>query len=299
MVTKRALDGAVMGISPSNALSFCYADVSETARELAARHGTSACASTLLAKLLAATALVSTSDSEASALMRVNCTFDGPVGGFGAEMSADGHLCGYVFEPSPETLRRLPENPTDSDLCGRESRVSISNHEENGELRGGCSFAAAGNLPQAVFLGAFAIRRKPVKVAVVASEYNGKVDRARAFMMQCERSYGAAEFKRIAALFDDGTVPELLTVDPSLPSVREVLDVPDLATGATRAIALGCHCAKSALDSFASEPEPTIAAWVRAELPQVYHCVFCGAEYEFPPEVILKRSLELKRKPGN
>ncbi len=296
MVTKRALDGAVTGLSPSCALSFGYADVSETARELAVRHGASACASSLLAKMLAATALVSTAGSGTAALLRMSCSFDGPIGGFGAEMSGDGHLCGYVFEPSPETRRRLPENPEDSDVCGHEARVSISRHDERGELLDGCSFAAAGNLPQAVFLGAFAVRRKPVKIAVVSSEYNGRIDRARAFMMQCERSYGAAEFKRVAALFDDGTVSELLIVDPSLPSIREVLDVPDLTTGPTRAIALGCRCADTALDSFASEPEPTIAAWVRADIPQFYHCVFCGAEYEFSPETIIKRSLELKKK---
>jgi redox-regulated HSP33 family molecular chaperone len=104
-----------------------------------------------------------------------------------------------------------------------------------------------------------------------------------------------SEFKRIASLFADGTVSEQLEYDASVNTLREIFDLPDLATGPTRALAFGCTCSQSVAEaSYATRSKPELDGLVRTARPQTFRCHLCGRGYTLTPEKLFQLALAAK-----
>ena len=301
MVLARTNDGCLEAFSPSKRLRFLYADVSETARRLASAHGLSVPAARVFGKALAGLGLLGVDVGEDDEILCLDADLQGPLGGFHLERDGKGHLRGHAFEARPETLLPSGEEPTDAALCGRAARVKISRVAEGGgPLRSQMSFAVEPASPESI-LAAFFNNAIPTRVVLAATEYDGEPDRVRGLALQRLPGSKKADFERVAALFGDGTVADQLAFDATLATMRDVLDLWDLKTGPTRALAFGCSCsAKRVLASFAGRPAAELRALAAAGRPVPFRCHLCGREYTVGPATLAtlaKRRTKTKERP--
>ena len=299
MVLARTNDGCLEAFSPAKRLRFLYADVSETARRLVRAHGLSAPAARVFGKALAGLGILGVDVGDDDEILCFDTDLRGPLGGFHLERDGNGHLRGRAFETRPETLLPPETEPTDAALCGRAARVKISRVQEGGgAIRSQMSFAVEPATPD-VILTAFFNNAIPTRVVLSATDWDGEPDRVRALALQ--RLPGAADtdFDRVAALFADGTVADQLAFDASLATMRDVLDLWDLKTGPTRALAFGCSCsARRVLASFAGRPAAELRGLAAPGRPVVFRCHLCGREYRIGPATLAALALR-REKPAS
>ncbi|MBQ9727231.1 MAG: Hsp33 family molecular chaperone HslO [Kiritimatiellae bacterium] len=287
MVLARTNDCCLEAFSPSKALRFLYADVSETARRLVAAHGLSAPAARVFGKALAGLGLLGVDVGEDDEVLCFDADLEGPLGGFHLERDGNGHLRGHAFEAAPETLLPSGAAPDDAALCGRAARVKITRvAEDGGAIRSQMSFAVEPATPDIV-LTAFFNNAIPTRLSLCATDCDGEPDRVRALAVQRLPGADDKDFARVARLFADGTVADQLEFDATLATMRDVLDLWDLKTGPTRALAFGCSCsAKRVLASFAERPAAQLRALAAAGGPVVFRCHLCGREYKVGPAAL-------------
>lgn len=288
MVLARTNDACLEAFSPSKRLRFLYADVSETARRLSAAHGLSAPAARLFGKALAGLGLLGVDVGEDDEILCFDADLQGPLGGFHLERDGSGHMRGHVFETRPETLLPPGGEATDSALCGRAARVKITRVQDGGgAIRSQMSFAVEPATPDIV-LTAFFNNAIPTRVVLSATEWDGEPDRVRALALQRLPGAEDKDFDRVASLFADGTVADQLAFDATLATMRDVLDLWDLKTGPTRALAFGCSCsARRVLASFAERPAAELRALAAAGRPVPFRCHLCGRAYSVGPATLV------------
>lgn len=299
MVLARTNDGSLEAFSPSRRLRFLYADVSETARRLVRAHRLSPPAARVFGQALAALGLVGVDVGEDDEVLCLDADLQGPLGGYHLERDGSGHLRGYAFEAAPETLLPADVPPDDAALCGRAARVKISRVKDGGgSVRSQMSFAVEPATPEVVATAFFG-NAIPTRVALCATDCDGEPDRVRALALQRLPGAKDADFDRVARLFADGTVADQLAFDASLATMRDVLDLWDLRTGPTRALAFGCSCsARRVLASFAERPAAELGALAAAGRPAPFRCHLCGREYAVAPDTIASLLRRKSRKAG-
>ena len=288
MVLKRTNDAAVEAFSPKTGLRFLYADVSETARELARRHGYVPSAAAAFGKILAGTAILSIDHVDFPETLVVDGVVDGRLAGFHAEVDGGGHLRGYVFEHDPDTLG--PPLADMNDVYGAEANVKVTKLQtDDGTVRSQVAFTSKPAIPEAVFSGFLASNGAPTRMALVATGVDADLDRVRGLAVQCLPNGSKNEFRRVSGFFKDGTVADTLAFDATLATMREVLGLYDLVTGPTRALALGCTCSEPVvLASYASLPKEVLEGWIRALEPQTFRCHLCGRTFVLSPETLAR-----------
>lgn len=288
MVLKRTNDAAVEAFSPKTGLRFLYADVSETARELARRHGTVPSASAALGKILAGTAILSIDHLDFPETLVVDGIVDGRLAGFHAEADGGGHLRGSVFEHDPDTLG--PALADMNEVYGTEAQVKVTKLQtDDGSVHSQVAFTSKPAMPEAVFSGFLASNGAPTHMALVATGMDADLDRVRGLAVQCLPNGSKNEFRRVSGFFQDGTIADTLAFDSTLATMREVLGLYDLVTGPTRALALGCTCSEPAvLASYASMPKEVLEGWIRALEPQIFRCHLCGRTFVLSPETLAR-----------
>ena len=283
MVLARTNDAAVEAFCPKTRLRFLYADVSETARRLARSHGCSEAAAPLLGKALAGTALAGVDFVEPGERLVVSAEVRGRAAGWLTELDGDGHLRGALHENAPETLPCEPGGAED-DFWGAEASAKATRLRADGNVRSQMAFQCRPGTPEACFTEMLSAAA-PTRLCMVATLFEGEPDRVRALALQLVHEGSRREFKRVAKLFDDGTVADQLAFDATLPTMREVLSLDDLVTGPTRAIAFGCTCSRErVLESYASLPRDELEGMLRPLRPRVFRCHLCGRELTIAPE---------------
>lgn len=287
MVLARTNDGCLEAFSPSKQLRFLYADVSETARRLVRAHGLSQPAARVFGKALAGLGILGVDVGDDDEVVCLDADLQGPLGGYHLERDGSGHLRGCAFEARPETLLPADAEPDDAALCGRAARVKVSRVKDGGgPVRSQMSFAVEPAVPESV-LTAFFSNAIPTRVVLCATDCDGEPDRVRALALQKLPGAKDPEFERVGRLFADGTVADQLAFDASLATMRDVLDLWDLRTGPTRALAFGCSCsARRVLASFAERPPAELRGLAAAGRPVPLRCHLCGREYNVAPDTI-------------
>ena len=287
MVLARTNDASLEAFSPSKALRFLYADVSETARRLVAAHGLSAPAARVFGKALAGLGLLGIDVGDGDEILCFDADLEGPLGGFHLEQDGNGHMRGHAFEAAPETLLAPDVPADDAALCGRAARVKITRVASgSGAVRSQMSFAVEPATPDIV-LTAFFNNAIPTRLVLSATDCDGEPDRVRALAVQRLPGADEKDFDRVARLFADGTVADQLAFDATLATMRDVLDLWDLKTGPTRALAFGCSCsARRVLASFAARPAAELRALAAAGRTVPFRCHLCGREYKVGPAAL-------------
>lgn len=288
MVLARTNDAAVEAFCPKTRLRFLYADVSGTARRLAASHGDSPAAAAILGKVLAGTAAASIDFNEPGERLVVAADVKGPLGGWRADISGDGFLTGSLQEHDPESLRDAPKDAAAGEWCGPSAAVKSTRLRGDGSIRSQVAFECRPGTPESVYAGLFC-SAVPTRLCLVATTFDGEPDRVRALALQLVHEGSRRAFKRVEKLFDDGTVADTLAFDATLPTLREILGVEDLVTGPTRAIAFGCTCSLDRfLAAYASLPRKTLEGMLRPLRPREERCHLCGRRYTIEPEHLVR-----------
>ena len=287
MVLARTNDACLEAFSPSRHLRFLYADVSETARRLVAAHGLSAPAARVFGKALAGLGILGVDVGDDDEVLCLDADLEGPLGGFHLERDGSGHMRGHAFETAPETLLPSDAAADDAALCGRAARVKITRvAQDGGAIRSQMSFAVEPAAPEIV-LTAFFNNAIPTRVVLCATDCDGEPDRVRALALQRLPGADDKDFDRVARLFADGTVADQLAFDATLATMRDVLDLWDLRTGPTRALAFGCSCsARRVLESFAERPAAELRSLAAAGRAVPFRCHLCGREYKVGPAAL-------------
>ena len=287
MVLARTNDSAVEAFCPKERLRFLYADVSATARRLAESHGCTEPASLLLGRVLAGAAIAGIDLVEPGERLVLSADLAGRAGGWLVELEGDGRLRGALHENAPDTLDPAPGIAPD-DFCGPVATGKSTRLRADGEVRSQVAFQARPGTPETYFAELLSTMA-PCRVALVATAYDGGPDRVRALALQLVHEGSRRAFKRVAKLFEDGTVADTLAYDATLPTMREVLGLDDLVTGPTRAIAFGCSCSEErVLASYADLSRPVLEGMLRPLRPREFRCHLCGRRYTITPEQIVR-----------
>ena len=298
MVMARTNDAAVEAFCPKTHLRFLYADVSETTRRLARLHGDSPAAAAVLGKVLAGTAAAGIDFNEPGERLVLSADLRGALGGWQTEIDGDGHLTGGLFEHDPESLRDAGDGA--DDFCGPAATAKATRLTGDGNVRSQIAYQCKPGTPEAFFAELFAAA-VPTRVCFVSTLYDGVPDRARVLALQLVHECSRRTFKRVEKLFDDGTVADTLAFDATLPTLREVLGLPELVTGPTRAVAFGCTCSREkVLAAYASESRETLEGMLRPLRPRPFRCHLCGRVYDVTPEdlVLLLQSKSQSNAPS-
>ena len=286
MVMPRTNDAVVEAFSPDNGIRFIYSDVTGVARRLVAGHGVSPAAAPGFGRVLACTALMQVDFIDEDETLVVSADVGGRFGGFLVEFDGRGFMRGAPFEKSPDTLV-CPAGTDPGDFFGLGAKVKATRvKRDDGTIRSQMTMETQPDktaAPEAVFSGVLS-SAIPSRVCTSASAWDGRPERIRALAVQ--RVPGGSEqvYKRLCDLVDDGTVAEQLSTDPTLDAMRDVLGLPDLFSGPTRAVDFGCTCSEAKiLSAWADLPEREIAGIVRSMRPKVFRCHLCGRTWEIEP----------------
>lgn len=302
MVMPRTNDSVVEAFSPAGGVRFLYSDVTGVARALVRGHGVSAAAAPAFSRILACTALMQVDFLDDDETLVVSADLDGRLGGFCVEYDGRGFMRGAPFERSPDTL--APARGSDpSDFFGTSAKVKVTRvRRGDGTIRSQMTMETPKDrsVEPDILFSELLSAAIPSRVVSCASEWDGVPERVRA--MAAQRVPGGSErvYKRVCDLLGDGTLAEQLSSDPTLEAMRDVLDLPDLFSGPTRALAFGCSCSEEkVLDAWTSMPADEISGKLRPRKPLEFRCHLCGRLWELAPEKVEEalRSRRGKSKP--
>lgn len=286
MVTARTNDACVEGFCPSSRLRFLYSDVSETARTLQQQHGNDLPTASVLGRALAGIALIGIDLGEQDETISLHVETDGRIGGYLVEMTGRGELRGFTYEKN--LIQLPPSDPAIPDPSGLLARIKLTRTNTPGIIRSQMSFSVSPATEQAILMEFYnATLQIPTEVVLSVTTFDNRIERIRALAVQRMPDGKKSEFERIKQLFKDGTVTEQLEFDASVNTMREIFNLPELTTGPTRALRLGCTCSQAVADTtFSTRTKAELEGLVRCGKPQSFRCHFCGKVYTLTPEKI-------------
>lgn len=284
MVTARTNDACVEGFCPITRLRFLYSDVSETAALLNEQHNSDQAAAEILGRALAGIALVGIDLGEQDEMISMHTETAGPIGGYLVEMTGRGELRGYAY------ARRLPppENNEPISPYGPMARVKMTRSHESGSIRSQMAFNVMPAGERDILMEFYnSTLQIPTQVCLHAHVFDGHLESVRALAVQRMPDGRKSDFARISALFKDGTVQEQLEFDASTATLREIFSLPELTTGPTRALRMGCTCSQASVDAaYASTPKDVLQGIARTGRNETFRCHLCGQTYTLTHEQI-------------
>ena len=277
MVTARTNDACVEGFCPITRLRFLYADVSETAAILHEQHGSDLPTAEILGRALAGIALVGIDLGEQDEMISMHAETTGPIGGYLVEMTGRGELRGYTY------AKKLlsPENNESVSPYGPMARVKMTRTHESGKIRSQMAFnvmpAGEHDILTEFYNSTLQI---PTQVCLHARTFEGHLESVRALAVQRMPDGRKSDFARVSALFKDGSVQEQLEFDASTATLREIFALPELTTGPTRALRMGCTCSQATVEAaYANYQKPVLQGMARMGRNETFSCHLCGQAY--------------------
>lgn len=277
MVTARTNDACVEGFCPVTRLRFLYSDVSETAARLQEQHGSDQTVAEILGRALAGIALIGIDLGEQDEMISMHAETSGPIGGYLVEMTGRGELRGYTYStelsPAKNNEVTVPYGPM--------ARVKMTRTHESGRIRSQMTFNAMPAKERDILLEFYnATLQIPTQVCLNAQHFGGRLENVRALAMQRMPDGRKSDFKRISELFKNGAVQEQLEFDASSATLREVFALPELTTGPTRALQMGCTCSQAVVETaYANYPKRVLHGMARTGRDEVFRCHLCGQTY--------------------
>lgn len=285
MLKRRSDDAWVTGRCPRQPLRVLYAEVAETARILAERHGCGPASTLVLAEALTAAGLLSADLGSPTATVTLRVAYEGPAGEVTVEAGNDGALRGGAEHKSlPDWDERDPLDL--AALTGPSAQVSILQSGSDGMPASQAEFSVHdGGLREALQLYSQLTLRRPTLAALsVSAQPPHGLDWACGLLVQVLPGGSPELLDPLRGLFDDGTVSERLSVDASLDSIRELLGLPHLTIETVHPLFFGCPCNREdARNLFAAMPVQDLNRLRRMGRTHSVSCPLCGAEYAFSP----------------
>lgn len=278
MVIARTNDACVEGFCPITRLRFLYSDVSETAATLQEQHGSDQVSAKILGRALAGIALIGIDLGEQDEMISMHAETAGPIGGYLVEMTGRGELRGYTYTKQLP----VPKNNEESfSPYGPMARVKMTRTHESGQIRSQMSFNVMPASERDILTEFYnATLQIPTQICLSAHIFDGRLESVRALAVQRMPDGRNSDFARVSARFKDGTVQEQLEVDPSSENFREIFSLPELTTGPTRALRMGCTCSQATVEAaYANMSKLTLLGMERTGRDEAFCCHLCGQTY--------------------
>ena len=277
------MDHIARGIATAAGIRVAAVDVTETARELARRHGAGPLAAAALAEALAAVALLTTHLKEDDQALSFQLRGDGPLRGVVTEVWGSGALRGY-----PHVKRVSAEE------------------EEAAEGGGGVAAGPHGtltvihsSLERVIYSGTVAVHPVDARTAL-ATYFNHSLQTPAAIAIHRD---GAATIRGLSAekmpdgdteafvavleRFADGRAREALARSAALDVLGPAIALPALRLLDERPLRLGCRCSEEkVLEAIAALPGEELRQMIRDAETQEVVCHFCAHRYEIGPELM-------------
>lgn len=277
MVTARTNDACVEGFCPTTRLRFLYSDVSETAARLQEQHGSDQHAAEILGRALAGIALIGIDLGEQDEMISMHAETPGPIGGYLVEMTGRGELRGYTYA----TKLPPPANSENASPYGSMARVKMTRTHESGRIRSQMAFNVVPAGEHDILMEFYnATLQIPTQVCLNAQVFDGRLENVRALAVQCMPDGRKSVFARISERFKDGTVQQQLEFDASTATLRELFSLPELTTGPTRALQMGCTCSQATVNAaYATYPKSVLQGMAQTGRDETFRCHLCGQTY--------------------
>lgn len=288
MLMRKSSDLLQTGADRSSGLRWVYADVTESARDLARSHLCGPAAELALAESIAAVAILGADLEQPEETVSFNMKTDGPVGSVLVEAAFDGALRGF---PAKKILNDF-DGEAEPDLgavFGNSGEVRII-RSVPGRVIAQSGFAVAHPRPVGALTDYYnlALQRRAF-AAITAVPGEEGVDRVRGFFLECMPDGDADVFGAACALLGGDGFSESLDAARGAVSLCEELGMKEIVTDDPRPLRFGCRCSRErAFETLRAVPADELAAMAKSGKDTDIFCHMCGKCYSFKPEELLK-----------
>ena len=296
MIMAKPSDLMTLAYSPRARIQFVLVDVADAARGLEQSHLCGPTASLVLAEALVGVALLGSDLTRPQETVTLRMRVSGPVQGVLVEMAQDGSLRGYTNQKVMNDLDAREEMDS-SEAFGDHAEVQIIRSVPGHILAHASLETRPASVRSALEQYYAQSLQRTVAAQIVAVAYGGTLDMARGLLALGLPDVDRAEFERLAALFDDDTVPQELEACGSLAELGETLGFSDLQFEAPRPLRFACRCSRErVLDMIGGLSVTDLAEMAKQPKPASIYCHMCGKGYDVTADELA--NLLEKRKKG-
>ena len=284
MIMMKSSDLLQTGADRTAGFRWVYADVTDSARDLARSHLCGPASELALAEALAAVALLGADLEQPEETVTLQMKTDGPIGSVLVEAAFDGALRGF---PAKKILADFDgeAEPDIQAVYGNNSEVRII-RSVPGAIIGQSGFELSRPRPVEAISKYYnlALQRHGV-AAVVAVPGGDGVDRARAFFLECMPDGDKEAFATAAALLGGEGFSETLDAAHGALSLCEELGMKNVVMDDPRPLRFGCRCSRErAYETLRALSPEELAAMANSGRDTDIFCHMCGRCYSFTPD---------------
>ena len=284
MLMLKSSDLLQTGADRAAGLRWIYADVTDSARELARSHLCGPAAELALAESLAAVALLGADLEQPEETVSLHIKTDGPIGSVLVEAAFDGALRGF---PAKKILNEFDgeQEPDMQAVVGNAGEVRII-RSVPGCILAQSGFQLPGPRPAEAVSQFFniALQRRGIATVVAVPGGDG-VDRARAFFLECLPGGDEEAFSSASALLGREGFSEALDAAQGAFQLCEELGMKGIVSDDPRPLRFGCRCSRDrARETLRALSKEELADMAKSGHDTDIYCHMCGKCYSFKPE---------------
>jgi len=286
------MDRLVKSLNRQHSIRFIYADVTQTAHELAGRHGADKRAAEVLGGALAGAALLSADSSDHEECLSLQLMCDGPVRGVMAEATGAGTLRGFT------NVKRLAGSnggrPPD-DILGKAGVLQVILSTPGKVIYSGQVNATPPDLRTALARYYNQSLQTPTGVEMVVRT-QGESNLCRALAAQRLPAGSTEAFVAVLERFNDGSLARGLEGATSPEDAFASLPLKDIEMVDSRALSFACRCSKErVVEALASLSAHELRETIDGPGQHEVSCHMCGEVYIIRQDVLLELLLRKGR----
>ena len=284
MLMLKSSDLLQTGADRAAGLRWIYADVTDSARDLARSHLCGPAAELALAESLAAVALLGADLEQPEETVSFQMKTDGPIGSVLVEAAFDGALRGF---PAKKILNDFDgeAEPDIQAVFGTVGEVRVI-RSVPGNILAQSGFQLRRPRPVEAVSQYFnlALQRRGAAAIVAVPGADG-IDRARGFFLECMPDGNADLFASASALLGREGFSETLDAAQGAFSLCEELGMDEIVTDDPRPLRFGCRCSRErARETLRALSAEELADMAKSGRDTDIYCHMCGKCYSFKPD---------------
>ena len=281
MLMLKSSDLLQTGADRAAGLRWVYADVTDSARDLARSHLCGPASELALAESVAAVALLGADLEQPEETVSFQMKTDGPIGSVLVEAAFDGALRGF---PAKKILNAFDgeAEPDVQAVFGKTGEVRII-RSVPGRILSQSGFQLAAPRPAEAVSQYYnlALQRRGFAAIVAVPGADG-VDRARGFFLECLPDGDADAFAEATALLGREGFSETLDAALGAGALCEELGMREVVADDPRPLRFACRCSRDrARETLRALPPEERAAMAQAGRDTDIYCHMCGKCYTF------------------
>ena len=273
-------------------IRFLYADVTDSARDLARSHLAGPAAATALSECLAAVALLGADLELPEETVSLYVKTDGPIESALVEAAFDGALRGFTAKKILDAFDG-EEDPDMDAVFGSHGDVRIIRSRPGNLVAQSGFFVDAPPRPGSLLSRFYneALQRRAAAIVSAAPGEDGP-DIARAFLIECMPGGDEELFRSAAAQIEgEGFRDSLESTLGPVPLLGELGIAGEIAADDPRPLRFGCRCSRDrARESLQTLPAQELRDMAKSGRDTDIYCHMCGRCFSFSPKELLKIS---------